>query len=68
MKKSSTAKRFLLSIGMVASTSMALAATSNFTMDTLTSSSAGGNQMYAMLLAGLGLMATIARRRSGNQG
>lgn len=68
MKKSSTAKRILLSIGMVASSSMALAATSNFTMDALSNSSTGSNQTTVMLLAGLGLMVTIARRRSGNQG
>lgn len=67
MKKSSTAKRILLGIGMVASTSMAVAATSSFTLDAISSSSTG-NQTYAMVLAGLGLMGTIARRRNGNQG
>ena len=68
MKKSSTTKRILLSIGMVASSSMAFAATSSYTMDVLSNSSAGGNQTVAMLLAGLGLMGTIARRRNSHQG
>ena len=68
MKKSSTAKRVLLSIGMVVTSSMAFAATSDFTMNALSNVSAGSNQTYALLLAGLMLMATIARRRNSNRG
>ena len=67
MNKSSTTKRILLSIGMVASSSMAFAATSRFTMDALANNSTGSGQTCAMLLAGLGLMGTIARRRNIHQ-
>jgi hypothetical protein len=67
MKKSSTVNRILLGIGMVASTSVAFAATSSFALDAISNYSAG-NQTFAMLLAGLGLMGTIARRRQGNRG
>ena len=69
MKKSSTAKRIVLSVGMVAFSSMAFAATSHFAVDALVSGSASGSsETLALVLAVVGLMGTIARRRNGRLG
>jgi hypothetical protein len=64
MKTSSPIKRILLSIGLVAMSTLAFSATGDFLLDAKAGSDLGGGETYAMLLAGLGLMGTIARRRN----
>jgi hypothetical protein len=64
MKTSSVVKRILLSIALVASSTLAFAATGDYLLGAKVDSTGGGTETYAMLLAGLGLMGTIARRRS----
>jgi hypothetical protein len=66
MNKSPTAESVILGIGLVASSAMAFAAASSSTVDALFNTSAGNTNTYAMLMAGLGIMGTIARRRKSN--
>jgi MYXO-CTERM domain-containing protein len=65
MNQMSASKRVLLSIGLVVFSSVAFAATGSFAVDALFDASAGSSETTALVLAGLALMATIARRRSG---
>jgi hypothetical protein len=69
MNKASANKRILLSVGMLASSSIAFAFTSSATNDVqVYNGNSGSSDTYAMVLAGLGLVATIVFRRYGKHG